>query len=61
MDNIAEASVLAGRVQASIFTLRAQLQQEAAVATIVEEAVQAVGQSAELGTGGGSRLVDILV
>ena len=57
MDNIAEASVLAGRVQASIFTLRAQLQQEAAVATIVEEAVQ----SAEIGTGGGSRLVDILV
>lgn len=56
----AGASDLSGRLQASVFTLRLQLQQEAAIATIVEEAVQATGESAEIGGGGGSRLVDIL-
>ena len=60
MDDIAAASALSGRLQASIFTLRLQLQQEAATATIVEEAVQSTAESAEIGTGGGRRLVDIL-
>ena len=46
MDDIAAASALAGRLQASIFTLRLQLQQEATTATIVEEAVQSAAESA---------------
>lgn len=54
------ASDLSGRLQASVFTLRLQLQKEAAAATIVEEAVQASEETAEIGDGGGSRLVDIL-
>ena len=54
------ASDLSGRLQASVFTLRLQLQKEAAAATIVEEAVQASEETAEIGDRGGSRLVDIL-
>ncbi|HAA91588.1 MAG: hypothetical protein CMM48_17845 [Rhodospirillaceae bacterium] len=61
MDDIAAASALAGRLQASIFTLRLQLQQEATTATIVEEAVQSAAESAAVGPDGGSKLVDILV
>ncbi len=61
MDDIAAASSLAGRLQAGISTLRLQLQQESATATIVEEAVQSVSETAAIGEGGGSKLVDIVV
>lgn len=61
MDDIAAASTLAGRLQGGIFTLRLQLQQEAATATFVEEAVQSAAESAAVGQDGSSKLVDILV
>lgn len=61
MDDIGAASALAGGLQAGIFSLRLQLQQEATTATIVEEAVQSASESAAIGTDGGSKLVDILV
>tara|TARA_B100000212_G_scaffold145072_1_gene109036 strand:- start:49 stop:234 length:186 start_codon:yes stop_codon:yes gene_type:complete len=61
MDDIAAASSLAGRLQAGISTLRLQLQQESGTATIVEEAVQSVSETAAIGAGGGSKLVDIVV
>lgn len=61
MDDIAAASSLAGRLQAGISTLRLQLQQEAATATIVEEAVQPVSDTAAIPNNGGSKLFDITI
>jgi hypothetical protein len=62
IDDLGVASSLAGRLQAGIAVLRAQLQQEAATATLVEEAVQATSETATTGNATtGDRLVDILV
>ena len=54
------ASDLSSRLEASAFSRRLEFEKETAVATIVEEAVQSSEETAPIGEGGGSRLLDIL-